>query len=215
SNWKNISNRILYNPIIGVLAKYRITLCRIPDSCNSTVLCFYLDFLSYIYLSSTNTKLLFFFSEKPGNCPDEPQWGKLHCKIHDQCNNDHDCPYDQKCCKTRCGFECKDVQSPDKPGQCPAALLQWGPEYCNVVDKCHNDYDCPGDEKCCKCRCGLQCVDVNNEKPGNCPDEPQWGNPHCKVHDQCRNDFHCPKDEKCCKTRCGFKCKEVQNPGNL
>uniref|UniRef100_A0A8C5DAC5 WAP domain-containing protein n=1 Tax=Gouania willdenowi TaxID=441366 RepID=A0A8C5DAC5_GOUWI len=100
--------------------------------------------------------------EKPGNCPDEPQWGKLHCKIHDQCNNDHDCPYDQKCCKTRCGFECKDVQSPDKPGQCPAALLQWGPEYCNVVDKCHNDYDCPGDEKCCKCRCGLQCVDVNN-----------------------------------------------------
>uniref|UniRef100_A0A8C5DAD0 WAP domain-containing protein n=1 Tax=Gouania willdenowi TaxID=441366 RepID=A0A8C5DAD0_GOUWI len=36
-----------------------------------------------------------------------------------------------------------------------------GPDCIDKVDKCFNDYDCPGEKKCCPARCGLRCVELN------------------------------------------------------
>uniref|UniRef100_A0A8C5DAH6 WAP domain-containing protein n=1 Tax=Gouania willdenowi TaxID=441366 RepID=A0A8C5DAH6_GOUWI len=48
----------------------------------------------------------------------------------------------------------------DKAGVCP--YENWNPLWEACPDKCHNDYDCPHHEKCCRKGCGRVCVDTNH-----------------------------------------------------
>uniref|UniRef100_A0A8C5DJJ3 WAP domain-containing protein n=1 Tax=Gouania willdenowi TaxID=441366 RepID=A0A8C5DJJ3_GOUWI len=45
----------------------------------------------------------------------------------------------------------------DKQGTCPRELLHIDSSRCHDWKKCDNDYDCPGEEKCCNTRCGQRC----------------------------------------------------------
>uniref|UniRef100_A0A8C5DEH8 WAP domain-containing protein n=1 Tax=Gouania willdenowi TaxID=441366 RepID=A0A8C5DEH8_GOUWI len=47
--------------------------------------------------------------------------------------------------------------SPKKPGVCPIqhALKSYGKR---CVNRCSDDYSCPGNKKCCKFGCGQACL---------------------------------------------------------
>uniref|UniRef100_A0A8C5FZT1 WAP domain-containing protein n=1 Tax=Gouania willdenowi TaxID=441366 RepID=A0A8C5FZT1_GOUWI len=49
----------------------------------------------------------------------------------------------------------------EKPGSCPSLLIHFGGAPCQKKDKCHHDYDCPEDEKCCIGRCGHECTEIH------------------------------------------------------
>uniref|UniRef100_A0A8C5DAM8 WAP domain-containing protein n=1 Tax=Gouania willdenowi TaxID=441366 RepID=A0A8C5DAM8_GOUWI len=57
-----------------------------------------------------------------------------------------------------------DIIQPDKPGSCPHHV--WNPDWKPCADKCHNDYDCAYNEKCCRQGCGHECVAITPIKPG-------------------------------------------------
>uniref|UniRef100_A0A8C5DAC0 WAP domain-containing protein n=1 Tax=Gouania willdenowi TaxID=441366 RepID=A0A8C5DAC0_GOUWI len=42
----------------------------------------------------------------------------------------------------------------NKPGTCPREQLHIDFSHCHDWKKCNNDYDCPGEGKCCNTRCG-------------------------------------------------------------
>uniref|UniRef100_A0A8C5D9Z5 WAP domain-containing protein n=1 Tax=Gouania willdenowi TaxID=441366 RepID=A0A8C5D9Z5_GOUWI len=56
------------------------------------------------------------------------------------------------------------IQTKDKPGSCPHHV--WNPDWKPCADKCHNDYDCGYNEKCCRQGCGHECVVTTPIKPG-------------------------------------------------
>ncbi|XP_020023599.1 WAP four-disulfide core domain protein 8 [Castor canadensis] len=92
---------------------------------------------------------------KKGQCPLFPYEARMECPA--SCRNDMDCPEQEKCCDSRCGFICAKSWTV-KAGFCPHK-----PMICNKIDtpKCLQDNDCPLEEKCCS-RCGLKCFDPRN-----------------------------------------------------
>uniref|UniRef100_A0A8C5DCS8 WAP domain-containing protein n=1 Tax=Gouania willdenowi TaxID=441366 RepID=A0A8C5DCS8_GOUWI len=87
----------------------------------------------------------------------------------------------------------------DKPGSCPHHV--WNPDWKPCADKCHNDYDCAYNEKCCRQGCGHECVAITPIKP-ECPNSvPSLFFKPCA--DKCSNDYDCAYNEKCCYQGCG------------
>uniref|UniRef100_A0A8C5DBK4 WAP domain-containing protein n=1 Tax=Gouania willdenowi TaxID=441366 RepID=A0A8C5DBK4_GOUWI len=134
-----------------------------------------------------------------------------------------------------------------KPGTCPRALLHSSSSLCHKWKKCDNDYDCPGEEKCCKTRCGHKCTNLGkgdiqtissyvdlgvvsccffyprpcllffdirffypSDKPGTCPRALLHSSASlCHDWKKCDCDYECPRKEKCCNTHCGHKCTNL------
>uniref|UniRef100_A0A8C5FZR9 WAP domain-containing protein n=1 Tax=Gouania willdenowi TaxID=441366 RepID=A0A8C5FZR9_GOUWI len=51
----------------------------------------------------------------------------------------------------------------DKPGTCPRELPHCDSSLCNTWWKCNNDYDCPGENKCCNTGCGQRCTNLGKD----------------------------------------------------
>uniref|UniRef100_A0A8C5DBA2 WAP domain-containing protein n=1 Tax=Gouania willdenowi TaxID=441366 RepID=A0A8C5DBA2_GOUWI len=51
----------------------------------------------------------------------------------------------------------------NKPGTCPHGLLHIDSSLCKTWWKCNNDYDCPGEEKCCNTGCGQKCANLGKD----------------------------------------------------
>ena len=108
-----------------------------------------------------------------------------------------------------------------KPGRCPPA-----PKYtCFVTplpNPCKsNDFNCPGDKKCCLGGCGTSCMkpqSTGSKKPGRCPPVPLRQCRRLNPPDRCQsNDFNCPDNQKCCRGTCGKICVKPfkkRKPGN-
>ncbi|XP_038073085.1 uncharacterized protein LOC119741414 [Patiria miniata] len=93
-----------------------------------------------------------------------------------------------------------------KPGQCP---ISDGGQLGICVQECAVDFDCYGNQKCCKNGCGMTCrypenigvphaglcPAVNSSEPAMCIDPPP-----------CDIDQDCVSHEKCCFTGCSFMC---------
>ncbi|XP_028309681.1 papilin-like isoform X2 [Gouania willdenowi] len=147
--------------------------------------------------------------DKAGVCPNE-DWNPLWKACPDKCNNDYDCPLNEKCCRKGCGRVCVDTKREDKPGSCPHHV--WNPDWKPCADKCHNDYDCGYNEKCCRQGCGHECVVTTpikpGVKPGECPKYvlTQYFKP---CANKCSNDYDCADHEKCCYQGCGRKCVPI------
>ncbi|XP_053306238.1 waprin-Phi3-like isoform X1 [Spea bombifrons] len=93
-----------------------------------------------------------------------------------------------------------DTAEVKKPGECPediwdhksASILPPCPDPCMDKDNCTtqscvDDSQCPGSFKCCKARCGMECL------------PPKFRSP-------CRGDFDCPWSLKCCDGICDSDC---------
>uniref|UniRef100_A0A8D2Q4C6 WAP domain-containing protein n=1 Tax=Varanus komodoensis TaxID=61221 RepID=A0A8D2Q4C6_VARKO len=103
------------------------------------------------------------------------------------------------------------LQSMGKPGRCP-----YIERMCSAMDppnKCHHDFKCPGNMKCCEQGCGKKCVPpvfgtVPSKfivLPGTCPAvsklclDPSFKN-------ECEQDEQCSQTKKCCLQVCGKAC---------
>ncbi|XFG06647.1 hypothetical protein AB1E19_010271 [Capra hircus] len=89
---------------------------------------------------------------KDGQCPLFPFKNRMECSA--SCKSDYDCPLNEKCCESMCGFDCAMAWTV-KAGFCPNK-----PPICSMIDrpKCLQDNDCPLTTKCCS-RCGLKCLE--------------------------------------------------------
>ncbi|KAK7878628.1 hypothetical protein WMY93_030464 [Mugilogobius chulae] len=112
----------------------------------------------------------------------------------------------------------------EKPGTCPKTNMYGHRHYRHVwhcQNKCFQDFQCPGIQKCCRVGCQQICVDpeiVLPPKPGSCP------NPHHHHHHhhhhrrhhgcftKCSSDHDCMGDHKCCPSRCGQTCMKPDLP---
>ncbi|XP_037377408.1 antileukoproteinase-like [Talpa occidentalis] len=95
-----------------------------------------------------------------------------------------------------------------KAGGCPRVPLA---KCIRFEDpECQNDWQCPGEKRCCPGLCGVQCLDpvkLSNpvNKPGQCPAvyaECKMPNPP----NHCETDGECVDNLKCCKGMCGKAC---------
>ncbi|KAF7651464.1 hypothetical protein LDENG_00110730 [Lucifuga dentata] len=139
---------------------------------------------------------------KPGECPHVSSIAH-HCfTFTEHCHEDSDCPKDEKCCSSGCGYWCLNPYTVPKPATCPPR--KWGiVRLC--AELCSHDSDCPNNKKCCSHACGHQCMTPYTAKPGFCP--PRESYPWCYVlSPSCSDDTDCPNDEKCC-FECGPQCK--------
>ncbi|XP_058419405.1 antileukoproteinase-like [Diceros bicornis minor] len=105
-----------------------------------------------------------------------------------------------------------------KHGVCPFVP----PVMCFVYEppQCHNDWQCPKKQKCCRGHCGIKCLDPEDPSkpvkvnPGKCPvvtGQCKRPNPT----DYCLNDSHCMLGDKCCKGVCGKSCVKPVKGGCL
>ncbi|OWK03377.1 hypothetical protein Celaphus_00008030, partial [Cervus elaphus hippelaphus] len=80
------------------------------------------------------------------------QRNRMECSA--SCKSDYDCPLNEKCCESMCGFACAMAWTV-KAGFCPNK-----PPVCTTIDRprCLLDDDCPLTAKCCS-RCGLKCME--------------------------------------------------------
>ncbi|XP_016392710.1 waprin-Phi1-like isoform X1 [Sinocyclocheilus rhinocerous] len=105
---------------------------------------------------------------KPGVCPRKNLEVAVSGVCVGSCSYDHDCPNNQKCCRSGCGRQCMPPYNagPAKPGVCPRKDLEAMLGVC--AEMCSHDSDCPNDEKCCSNGCGHQCMPPYKgpEKPG-------------------------------------------------
>ncbi|XP_048203439.1 WAP four-disulfide core domain protein 8 [Perognathus longimembris pacificus] len=107
------------------------------------------------FLSRDDCKEACMLLAKKGHCPIFPYDARKECPL--PCKSDYDCPENEKCCDSKCGFTCAKIWKVKK-GLCPRK-----PPVCNKIDKprCIQDSDCPLEEKCCS-RCGLKCFEPRN-----------------------------------------------------
>ncbi|KAM9058982.1 WAP four-disulfide core domain protein 3 isoform 2-T2 [Megaptera novaeangliae] len=89
---------------------------------------------------------------KDGQCPLFPFKNRMECSA--SCKSDFDCPPNEKCCESMCGFDCAMAWTV-KAGFCPRK-----PPTCSRIEKprCLQDDDCPLTTKCCSL-CGLKCLE--------------------------------------------------------
>ncbi|XP_061065786.1 WAP four-disulfide core domain protein 8 [Eubalaena glacialis] len=89
---------------------------------------------------------------KDGQCPLFPLKNRMECST--SCKSDFDCPPNEKCCESMCGFDCAMAWTV-KAGFCPSK-----PPTCSRIEKprCLQDDDCPLTTKCCSL-CGLKCLE--------------------------------------------------------
>ncbi|XP_028354080.1 WAP four-disulfide core domain protein 8 isoform X2 [Physeter macrocephalus] len=89
---------------------------------------------------------------KDGQCPLFPFKNRMECSA--SCKSDFDCPPNEKCCESMCGFDCAMAWTV-KAGFCPNK-----PPTCSRIEKprCLQDDDCPLTAKCCSL-CGLKCLE--------------------------------------------------------
>ncbi|NWX95173.1 WAP protein, partial [Nothoprocta ornata] len=92
-----------------------------------------------------------------------------------------------------------------KAGFCPASPGLYASYECQA--RCHNDGDCPAEQKCCRRGCDAVCLPPAREKPGICPLSEVVA-PTCPP--ACADDRHCPGAQKCCSSRCGHVCREPE-----
>ena len=147
---------------------------------------------------------------KPGVCPAMNAINPNLCKItKDECKMDDDCFGHLKCCFNGCFSECmKRPQPRPKPGMCPITDYI-PPENCSdTEDKCMDDTQCQGRDKCCATGCLKECVTPPAvKKPGMCPILDYINPEDCEVtEDECEEDSDCDGRDKCCDTGCIKEC---------
>uniref|UniRef100_S4RCB1 WAP domain-containing protein n=1 Tax=Petromyzon marinus TaxID=7757 RepID=S4RCB1_PETMA len=169
--------------------------------------------------------------DKPGACA-FVNMSNIRCESHDnKCADDQDCQGDRKCCNTGCRKECtKPVKR--KPGFCPyvnAQLIKCA--YRPDLNRCQQDWQCPGKEKCCSSGClmicrkpgtpasitpqpGEQQMEMNPAavKVGSCPVEDTYciARQGDDEEEDCADDTDCPGDKKCCSLACGIRCLDPE-----
>ncbi|XP_030590369.1 perlwapin-like [Archocentrus centrarchus] len=132
--------------------------------------------------------------KKPGVCP-RRHWDGTGC--HELCSNDNECPKNEKCCSTGCGYKCM-APVLEKPGVCPRQPS----DHKQCVKSCSNDGDCPDNQKCCSSGCGRMCMEpytVMLLKAEKCP----WNLNLALSRKGCRD---CPRDHICCVSDGGEIC---------
>ncbi|XP_032317135.1 WAP four-disulfide core domain protein 8 isoform X1 [Camelus ferus] len=89
---------------------------------------------------------------KEGQCPLFPFTTRKECSA--SCKSDIDCPENEKCCESTCGFVCA------KAWKVKAGFCMMTPSLCVRIDKpqCLQDHDCPLTMKCCSL-CGMKCLE--------------------------------------------------------
>ncbi|XP_068725068.1 uncharacterized protein [Montipora capricornis] len=147
---------------------------------------------------------------KPGVCPGLNAIDPELCKnTENECIQDADCFGHLKCCFNGCFNECIMRPKPQpKPGICPLADYI-PPENCSdTEDKCNDDTQCSGRDKCCSTGCHQECITPpGNMKPGVCPMTDYIPLELCEVtEDECAEDVDCEGRDKCCATGCINEC---------
>ena len=155
------------------------------------------------------------FSEKPGRCPWRRSIVRLCLLRADTCENDQECPDDNKCCHDGCSRSCAQPVSEDKPGQCPKVDKE--NHFCDKKgDMCDKDADCPGSRKCCHNGCQRDCSmpeSVRKLKPGVCPKRGPVDPKLCKItKNECEMDGDCFGHLKCCFNGCHNECFRTPRP---
>lgn len=147
---------------------------------------------------------------KPGVCLKVDAINPKLCKsMKNECKLDGDCYGRLKCCFNGCFNECSSAptQRP-KRGECPLAD-NIPPENCSdTTDKCDDDSQCPGRDKCCATGCLQECITPPiKKKPGECPLNDYISPELCEVtEDRCQEDEDCKGRDKCCATGCIKEC---------
>ena len=151
---------------------------------------------------------------KPGVCLGLNAINPKLCKnTINECKQDADCYGHLKCCFNGCFNECTKRPRPaQKQGICPQADYI-PPENCSdTEDKCNDDTQCPGRDKCCATGCVKECITPptlrrREEKPGECPLSDYIPPELCEVtEDECTTDNDCEGNGKCCATGCVQEC---------
>ncbi|XP_078000283.1 uncharacterized protein LOC144452853 isoform X2 [Glandiceps talaboti] len=143
--------------------------------------------------------------EKPGTCPAvEP--GLVGTCV-EECNSDHDCDGEDKCCSNGCGHVCTlptEIKvALTKPGECPFVRRD---SFGTCVEECSQDGDCGRNLKCCSNGCGHTCTPpLPIEKPGDCAPVSSDAVGICV--EECSHDGECNYDWKCCSNGCGHTCQ--------
>ena len=165
--------------------------------------------------------------EKPGKCPTVDFIDRESCEVTtDECNDDYDCKGRDKCCATGCIQECVTpprrpvTPTPLKQGECPPSA-NIPPENCSdTSNKCDNDLQCPGKDKCCATGCFNECITPPvKTKPGECPLNDYIPPELCEVtEDKCKEDSDCKRRDKCCFSGCILECMTppiivIEKPG--
>ncbi|XP_078366590.1 uncharacterized protein LOC144650724 isoform X3 [Oculina patagonica] len=159
---------------------------------------------------------------KPGVCPQQDAIDPKLCKnTKNECELDGDCFGHLKCCFNGCYNECSRTPRPKpKRGECPLADYI-PPENCSdTTDKCNEDSQCPGKDKCCATGCLSECITpAAKKKPGECPLNDYIPPELCEVtEDLCQEDEDCKRTDKCCFSGCRLECMTpptviVEKPG--
>ncbi|XP_078468569.1 WAP four-disulfide core domain protein 8-like [Lampetra planeri] len=144
--------------------------------------------------------------DKPGECR-YVNTALVRCSIKaaiDECKQDWQCPGKQKCCNVGCKLKCsKPVKN--KHGFCPyvdTRLIKCA--FRPDLNKCQQDWQCPGKEKCCSSGCAMICTQP--VKAGSCPVR-DFSHIVCiRYNDGCKSDDDCPDKQKCCSVPCGVGC---------
>uniref|UniRef100_S4RCB5 WAP domain-containing protein n=1 Tax=Petromyzon marinus TaxID=7757 RepID=S4RCB5_PETMA len=153
--------------------------------------------------------------DKPGACA-FVNMSNIRCESHDnKCADDQDCQGDRKCCNTGCRKPCCcAIISPvkRKPGFCPyvnAQLIKCA--YRPDLNRCQQDWQCPGKEKCCSSGCLMIC-----RKPAYTSQcffaRSRQGDDE---EEDCADDTDCPGDKKCCSLACGIRCLDPEPCGSV
>ena len=147
---------------------------------------------------------------KPGVCLKVDAINPKLCKsMKNECKLDGDCYGRLKCCFNGCFNECSSAPTqPPKRGECPFAEYI-PPENCSdTTDKCDDDSQCPGRDKCCATGCLQECITPpTKKKPGECPLNDYISPELCEVtEDRCQEDEDCKGRDKCCATGCIKEC---------
>ncbi|ESO98049.1 hypothetical protein LOTGIDRAFT_143247, partial [Lottia gigantea] len=132
------------------------------------------------------------------------------------CNEDSDCPLDEKCCFVACDKACvKSNEIIVNPGKCTCPSVDQAILCDFWFSDCGQDGDCEGEKKCCDNPCGRTCHVFPFRRiiaEPQCPKpSPYYGTCEFRPGVNCLNDNYCAPNEMCCREGCGRVCKRVSN----